>query len=127
MTTTIERLRTAIRERVRTTDSITRLAIGLVAAAVTAAVVHTVASPAIQSSVSDGAGVGAAGLALTERVTEFGVVEPSGVADDQATGHLVVVGDEGSIAELGPDGAAMPDVFAATVRDIKGFADAVSG
>ena len=107
MTTTIDCVRTAIRDRARTTDSITRLAIGLVAAAVTAAVVHTVASPAIQSSVNDGAGVDVTDLALTDRVTEFGVMEPSGVVFDEATGHLVVVGDEGSIAEMGLDGAAV--------------------
>jgi len=50
---------------------------------------------------------GAAELGTPERVSVSGVVEPSGVTVDPQSGHLFVVGDEGSIAELDADQAVM--------------------
>lgn len=50
---------------------------------------------------------GAAELGAPERVSVSGVVEPSGVTVDPQSGHLFVVGDEGSIAELDADQAVL--------------------
>jgi len=107
MSTSIAELRTAIRQRARTTDSITRGAIGLVALAVVAAVVHSRVAPRVETTGGELSVIGSASLEMTGRVTGFGVAEPSGVALDPQSGSLFVVGDEGSIAELGPDHAAI--------------------
>ena len=101
MSTPIAELCTALRQRARATDSITRLAVGLVALAVVVAVVHGLVSPRVENS------IGSARLEMTGRVTGFGVAEPSGVAFDPQRGRLFVVGDEGSIAELDPDHLAI--------------------
>ena len=43
-------------------------------------------------------------FAEPQRVTDLGVKEPSGVAFHPGSGHLFVVGDEGTLAELDGDG-----------------------
>ena len=40
-----------------------------------------------------------------QRITDFGVQEPSGVAFDARRGRLFAIGDEGSLAELDSDGS----------------------
>lgn len=73
-----------------------RLPIALAAAALFAA-----GSPACAAGgKKDGPGILGKGVA----VLKPGVAEPSGIAFDAALGHLFVVGDEGSLAELDAQG-----------------------
>ena len=53
-------------------------------------------------------------FATPQRVTDLGVKEPSGVVFHPRLGHLFVVGDEGTLAELDADGRRID------ARDLKG-------
>ncbi len=76
----------------------TLLAVGLVGLAALATVIGTA------RKVTKAATRGAKILGAAERFTSLGVKEPSGIAFYPPTGHLFVVGDEGTISEL--DGEA---------------------
>ncbi len=99
----------ATRRRVVHADPITLIAIGLVALAGLAVSGCSPAAPpsgtAADNATSSVAGDG--GLGVPERVAVSGVSEPSGVTVDPQSGHLFVVGDEGSIAELDADRAVL--------------------
>lgn len=86
----------------------------LTAGLLTALALLAFAHPAQGRSAPEAAGGGAkqaaarpAAQILPEpvRFAEAGVREPSGIAFHPPSGHLFVVGDEGSLAELSPDGA----------------------
>ena len=72
------------------------MAVGLVALAGIASLVGT-AKKAVKSTRGEDI------LGVAERITHGGVKEPSGVTFHPVTGHLFVVGDDGTLAEL--DGA----------------------
>ena len=87
----------ALRKLYKGLQIMTLMAVGLVALGGLAQVVGT----------AQKAGKGARGediLGTAERITHTGVKEPSGVAFHPGNGHLFVVGDDGTLAELDGSG-----------------------
>lgn len=87
----------ALRKLYKGLQIMTLMAVGLVALGGLATVVGTAKK----------AGQGARGediLGTAERITQTGVKEPSGVAFHPITGHVFVVGDDGTLAELDGSG-----------------------
>ena len=87
----------ALRKLYKGLQIMTLMAVGLVALGGLAQVVGT----------AQKAGKGARGediLGTAERITQTGVKEPSGVAFHPGTGHVFVVGDDGTLAELDGSG-----------------------
>jgi uncharacterized protein YjiK len=89
---------TALRRLYSGLKLMTLLAVGLVGLAALATVVGTA------RKVTKAAERGSKILGAAERIAKIGVREPSGIAFHAARGRLYVVGDEGSLAELGPEG-----------------------
>ncbi len=89
---------TALRRLYLGLKIMTLLAVGLVGLAAAATVIGTA------KKVSKAGTRGAKILGQAERLRDVGVKEPSGVAFNPANGHLYVVGDEGSLAELDGEG-----------------------
>jgi uncharacterized protein YjiK len=58
-------------------------------------------------------------FAAPQRIADFGVKEPSGVAFDPRLGHIFAVGDEGSLAELDAGGKRIDSrSFAGNLEDV---------
>jgi uncharacterized protein YjiK len=89
----------ALRRLYKGLQIMTLMAVGLVALGGLAGVVGTAKKASKENGITRGSDV----LGEAERITQTGAKEPSGVAFHPATGHLFVVGDDGTLAEL--DGA----------------------
>ena len=90
---------TALRKLYKGLQLMTLMAVGLVALGGLAGVIGT-AKNAGKSELARGAEE----LGKAERHTKFGVKEPSGVAFHPGLGHLFVVGDDGTLAEVDASG-----------------------
>ena len=90
---------TALRKLYKGLQVMTLMAVGLVALGGIAGLVGTA-----KKAANNGLARGAEELGQAERFKQIGVKEPSGVAFHPGLGHLFVVGDDGTLAELDTSG-----------------------
>jgi uncharacterized protein YjiK len=86
----------ALRRLYKGLQIMTLMAVGLVALGGLANVVGTAKKASKENGITRGSDV----LGEAERIKDTGVKEPSGIAFHPPTGHLFVVGDDGTLAEL---------------------------